>query len=101
MAALRPRRLGPVAPFSGLTLERRARADPVRHADRSLQAGREAARTDSGNVKSATSKPLAIALVVVKVVFLGSIAGYRTSQTGSHQHTASQQSDGSATALPT
>lgn len=45
-------------------------------------------------------KPLVIALVVVGLVFAGSIAGYWTWQTGSQQHTASRQSDGSATALP-
>ncbi len=45
-------------------------------------------------------KPLVIALVVVGLVFAVSIAGYWTWQTGSQQHTASRQSDGSATALP-
>ncbi|XYD08970.1 hypothetical protein R1A27_29215 [Methylobacterium sp. NMS12] len=45
-------------------------------------------------------KPQVIALVVVGLVFAASIAGYWTWQTGSQQHTASRQSDGSATALP-
>ncbi|MGH1573508.1 hypothetical protein ACRAWG_26135 [Methylobacterium sp. P31] len=41
-------------------------------------------------------KPLVIALVVLGLVFAAGIAGYRTWQTGSQQHTASQQSNGSA-----
>jgi len=101
MAALRPQRLGPVAPFGGLTLERRARADPGRRADRSPQAEWETVWTDPGKWKSATSKPLVIALVVVERVSAGSIAGNWIWQAGSRPHTAPQQSDGSATALPT
>jgi flagellar basal body-associated protein FliL len=45
-------------------------------------------------------KPLVIALVVLGLVFAGAIAGYRIWQTGSQQHTASQQSNGSAVAPP-
>ncbi len=41
-------------------------------------------------------KPIVIGLVVVGLVFAGGIAGYWTWQTGSQQHTASQQSSGSA-----
>lgn len=90
MAALRPQRLGPVAPFGGLTLERRARADPGRHADRSPQAEWETVWTDPGKWKSATLQPLVIALVVVERVSAGSIAGNWIWQTGSQQHAASQ-----------
>lgn len=57
--------------------------------------------TDPGKWKSATSKPLVIALVVVERVSAGSIAGNWIWQAGSRPHTAPQQSDGSATALPT
>lgn len=45
-------------------------------------------------------KPLVIALAVLGLVFARAIAGYWTWQTGSQQHTASQQSDGSAIAVP-
>lgn len=45
-------------------------------------------------------KPLVIALVVLGLVFAGAIAGYWAWQTGSQQHTASQQSSGSAVSVP-
>ena len=44
-------------------------------------------------------KPIVIALAILGLVFAGGLAGYSIWQTGRQQHTASQQSSGSA--LPT
>lgn len=101
MATLRPQRLGHVALFAGLTLERRGagRSSPARGL---LAASRKGGRVDgSGEVEKRDLKAPGDRARRRGTRLRGSIAGNWIWQAGSRPHTAPQQSDGSATALPT